>query len=92
MLYGLLVGDKTRTPTSQFSDPKAIELLHTAASTEDVTARGKVLAGLQKLMADQVPVYPLFYYPVVDAVSPKLAGYEPWSLDKPRTWGVWRRQ
>ncbi|MEN2980986.1 ABC transporter substrate-binding protein [Tistrella bauzanensis] len=92
MLYGLLVGDKTKTPTSQFSDPKAIELLHTAASTEDVTARGKVLAGLQKLMADQVPVYPLFYYPVVDAVSPNLAGYEPWSLDKPRTWGVWRRQ
>lgn len=91
VIYGMLIGDKGKSGTVQWDDPKAVELITAAGATGDYAKRKALLVEIQKRMAEQVPILPLYYYPVIDAVSPKIAGYESWTLDKPRAWGVWRK-
>jgi peptide/nickel transport system substrate-binding protein len=88
VIYGMFIGDKAKTPNYQFGDPKALELYLKAIDTTDFEGRKAVLKELQTLMAEQVPILGMYYFPVIEAVSPKVAGYESWPLDRPRAWGV----
>jgi peptide/nickel transport system substrate-binding protein len=58
--------------------------------TTDFDARKEVFHAIHARMAEQIPIYGLYYEPVVDAVGPKLRDYAAWSGDKPRLWGVWK--
>lgn len=88
VIYGMFIGDKAKTPNYQFGDPKALELYLKAIDTTDFEARKTVLKELQTLMAEQVPILGMYYFPVIEAVSSKITGYESWPLDRPRAWGV----
>ncbi|RJG41277.1 ABC transporter substrate-binding protein [Mesorhizobium sp. DCY119] len=92
VIYGMFTGDKTKTPNYQFGDPKALELYLKAVNTADFDARKALLKDLQNLMAEEVPMLGLYYFPVIEAVSTKITGYESWPLDRPRAWGVSKTQ
>jgi len=91
IIYGMLIGDKSKVATVQWDDPRAVALITEAGVTPDFARRKAILAQIQALMAEQVPILPLYYFPVIEAISPKLGGYESWALDKPRAWGVWKK-
>ena len=88
VLYGMFTGDKVNFPSYQWGDEKAQELLKTATNTQDLAERKAILKELQDLMAEQVPMLGLYYFPVIEAISSKLVGYTSWPLDRPRAWGV----
>jgi len=77
--------------TSQWDNPEASALYMKALATSDFSERKALMKQIHTLMADQVPILGLYYFPVIEAVSPKLVGYESWPLDKPRAWGVWKK-
>ncbi|MBN8944955.1 MAG: ABC transporter substrate-binding protein [Rhizobiales bacterium] len=91
VIYGMLIGQKATTPNAQWDNPDVYALYLRALAATEFDERRALLRQLQTMMAEQVPILGLYYYPVIEAVSPKLVGYESWALDKPRAWGVWRR-
>lgn len=92
VIYGMLMGDKTQYPTAQWDDEEANALYDKIAAEADADARAEMLAELQAMMAEQVPILPLYYAPVIEIVSPKVKGYSSWSLGQPRAWGVWKTE
>ncbi|WP_117191554.1 ABC transporter substrate-binding protein [Rhizobium terrae] len=91
VIYGMFTGDKSKTPNYQWGDPKALELYLKAIDTVGLKEKQAALQDLHKLMAQQVPILGLYYFPVIEAISEKLVGYDTWALDKPRAWGVWKK-
>ncbi|MFH0296433.1 ABC transporter substrate-binding protein [Bradyrhizobium sp. 31Argb] len=91
IIYGSLIGRKSVTATSQWDSPDAQALYFKALATADFDERKSLLKQLHARMADDVPMLGLYYYPVIEAVSPKLVNYESWPLEKPRAWGVWKK-
>lgn len=90
LLYGILIGDKESDPSVQWQSPEAAELLQRAMTVMDFEERKAAFKDLHALMAEEVPIYGLFYEPVVAAVGPSLQGYSVWAADKPRLWGAWK--
>jgi peptide/nickel transport system substrate-binding protein len=90
IIYGSLIGKKSVSATAQWDNPEVYELYLKALATGDFNERKPLLKQLHAMMAEQVPILAMYYYPVIDAVSPKLVGYEAWPLEKPRAWGVWK--
>jgi peptide/nickel transport system substrate-binding protein len=91
IIYGSLIGKKSVSATAQWDNPAAHDLYLKALATSSFDERKPLLQQLHAMMAEDVPIISLYYYPVIDAVSPKLVGYEAWPLEKPRAWGVWKR-
>ncbi len=91
IIYGSLIGRKSVSATSQWDNEAARDLYLKALNTADFNERKNVLKQLHAMMVEDVPILGLFYYPVIEAVSPKLVGYESWPLEKPRAWGVWKK-
>lgn len=92
VIYGMLMGEKATEPTAQWDDPDASALYDRISATEDFETRKKLLGELQAMMAEQVPILPLYYAPVVEILSSKVNGYTTWSLGQPRAWGVWKTE
>ena len=92
IIYGMFIGDKDQYATSQWDDPEVSELYGKITSEADFDTRRALLVELQQKMAEDVPILPLNYWPVVQMVGPGVHGYEAWSLAKPRAWGVWKEQ
>ncbi|MBK0328994.1 hypothetical protein I5535_17075 [Rhodobacteraceae bacterium F11138] len=92
IIYGMFMGDKSTSPTAQWDDQAANELYDAITGEADFDKRRAMLVDLQKMMAEQVPILPLYYPPVVEIVSPKVKGYTTWSLGQPRAWGVWKTE
>ncbi|WP_121062674.1 ABC transporter substrate-binding protein [Chachezhania antarctica] len=92
IIYGMFIGDKDTYPTAQWDDPKVSELYGKITSEADFDTRRDLLVELQAKMAQDVPILPLHYWPVVQMAGPDVHGYEAWSLAKPRAWGVWKDQ
>ncbi|MBO4223795.1 ABC transporter substrate-binding protein [Bradyrhizobium neotropicale] len=91
IIYGSLIGRKSVAATSQWDSPDAQALYFKALATADFDERKSLLKQLHGKMAEDVPILGLYYYPVIEAVSPKLVNYESWPLEKPRAWGVWKK-
>ncbi len=91
VIYGALIGKKSVSATAQWDNPEIYALYLKALATADFNERKALLKQLHTRMAEEVPILGLYYYPVIDAVSPKLVGYEAWPLEKPRAWGVWKK-
>ncbi|MGK6311463.1 ABC transporter substrate-binding protein [Neorhizobium sp. DT-125] len=92
VIYGMFTGSKKTSANYQWDDPKAQELFLKAVATTDFEQRKAIFKEMHALMKEQVPMIGLYYNPVIEAVSPKVVNYESWALDKPRAWGVWKRQ
>ncbi|SFM05297.1 peptide/nickel transport system substrate-binding protein [Bradyrhizobium sp. NFR13] len=91
LMYGTIIGNKVKAPTSQWDDAEAQALYLKALTTTSFDERKALLKQLHAKMAEEVPILGLYYYPVIEAVSPKLVNYESWPLEKPRAWGVWKK-
>jgi peptide/nickel transport system substrate-binding protein len=91
LMYGTIIGNKAKAPTSQWDDPDAQALYLKALNAIGFDERKAILKQLHAKMAEEVPILGLYYYPVIEAVSPKLVNYESWPLEKPRAWGVWKK-
>lgn len=89
-LYGILIGDKTKTPTRQWQNDEASRLYVETTKTTDFEARKALFKQIHALMAADVPILGLYYEPVIDAVAPGVQGYAAWPADKTRAWGVWK--
>lgn len=57
------------------------KLLHQALATPDEKARYEIYQKMDAILADEVPVIPIYHYTRVHAVSPKVKGYYPTLLD-----------
>jgi peptide/nickel transport system substrate-binding protein len=91
LMYGTIIGNKAKAPASQWDDAEAQALYLKALSATSFDERKALLKQLHAKMAEDVPILGLYYYPVIEAVSPKLVNYEAWPLEKPRAWGVWKK-
>lgn len=88
LLYGILIGDKEKTPTAQWDNDQAYELYLQTTRTSDFEERKALFKQIHALMAQDVPMLGLYYEPVTDAVRPEIEGYDVWPADKTRAWGV----
>lgn len=90
IIYGMFIGDKAKYPTAQWDEPEVSALYDKITAEPDFDTRRALLAELQGMMAEQVPILPLNYWPVVQVVGKGVHGYQAWSLAQPRAWGVWK--
>lgn len=86
--YGVIMGDKKVEPTAQWDNPEAWQLYLKSTKTTDFEARKAVFKEIHALMAKDLPIFGLYYEPVVAAVGAKIEGFDVWAADKERAWGV----
>jgi peptide/nickel transport system substrate-binding protein len=86
--YGVIMGDKKVEPTAQWDNPEAWQLYIKSTKTTDFETRKAVFKEIHALMAKDLPIFGLYYEPVVAAVSAKIEGFDVWAADKERAWGV----
>jgi len=87
MNYHTLIGDKSVTP-SRWGDPLANQLLIEAATYSNPEKLQSIFDKIHTHMMDEVPIINLYNAPIVDVISNRLEGYEPWTGAKPRLWNV----
>jgi peptide/nickel transport system substrate-binding protein len=87
-MYGVLIGDKSKTPTRQWQNDAAYALYLQSTRETDFARRQALFKEIHAMMAEDVPILGIYYEPVVDAVRPGVAGYAVWPADKTRAWGV----
>lgn len=88
LLYATFIGDKDKLKSAQWESKEAIELVAKSSLTEDEAERKAIFLKLHAMMAEEVPVIPLYFSPVIDAVRPNVKGYQSWAAGKPIPWGV----
>ncbi|WP_226951234.1 ABC transporter substrate-binding protein [Rhizobium terrae] len=88
--YVGLIGDKATDPSSQWESKEA-EALNVAAMREtDIGKRRAIFKQIHALMVKDLPIFGLYYTPIIDAVGPKVHDYKVWPLDRVRAWHVWK--
>jgi peptide/nickel transport system substrate-binding protein len=88
--FAAFVADKAKNGWAQWEDPKAIALLAESARVEDENRRTEIFKQLHAMMAEQIPMVPIYFDVTIEAVHPKVRGYKSWAADKPILWGVWK--
>ena len=73
----------------RFGNPTADQLIATESGTLVVPQRQVAMNTLQLLLADQLPMVPLFYRPNVTAASTRLHNWKPEYAAQGYTWNVW---
>lgn len=91
VMYGDTLGDKRRTPTSQWTDPEASAKLATLAAEFNPARRKAVFEDLHQRMIAAVPLIEIYNTPALIAVSKRLSGFNPWPLHRPRLFNVSKR-
>lgn len=66
---------------SNWGNPEYDRLLHTALATPNDTARFAVYQKMEKILIDEMPVIPLFYYTRARLISPRVKGFYTTPLD-----------
>jgi peptide/nickel transport system substrate-binding protein len=74
---------------SRWNDPTADSLLFQQINSLVPSVRQSAMGSFQLLMADEMPVVPLFYRPNVTAASNRLANYKPEFASNGYNWNVW---
>ncbi|HEX2853813.1 MAG TPA: peptide ABC transporter substrate-binding protein [Opitutaceae bacterium] len=64
-----------------WGSPEYDKLLHQALAAKNDTERYEIYQKMDAILADEVPVIPIYHYTRVHAVSPKVKGYHPTLLD-----------
>jgi peptide/nickel transport system substrate-binding protein len=86
--YGVILGEKKTDPTAQWDSPEAWQLYLKSTKTTDFETRKAIFKEIHALMVKDLPIFGLYYEPVVAAVGAKIEGYDVWAADKERAWGV----
>ncbi|WP_158971278.1 ABC transporter substrate-binding protein [Chachezhania sediminis] len=87
-MYGRLIGDKEASPSRQWQSDEAMALYVKSTQTADVEERRAIFKQLHKLMVQDLPIFGLYYEPVIDALGPKVENYTVWAADKTLLFGV----
>lgn len=87
-MYGRLIGNKDDTPSRQWENEEAMELYVASTQTADVEERRAIFKQLHTLMVEDLPIFGLYYEPVIDALGPKVENYTVWAADKTLLFGV----
>jgi peptide/nickel transport system substrate-binding protein len=88
--YYKLIGPKDRRAVYQWEDPRAMALLDEAIGTFDELEQRQTFEELHRLMIEDVPIIGLYNAHSANAVLDSVRSYEPWPLNLPRLWGVWK--
>ncbi|ATN37213.1 ABC transporter substrate-binding protein (plasmid) [Rhizobium sp. ACO-34A] len=91
-MYGRLIGDKTKSPSRQWQSDEAAKLYVETTVTSDFEKRKALFKSLHKLMVADLPIFGLYYEPVIDALGPKVKDYHVWAADKTVLFGVGKGQ
>lgn len=87
-MYGRLIGNKDDSPSRQWESDEAMELYVQSTQTADVEERRAIFKKLHKLMVQDLPIFGLYYEPVIDALGPDVENYTVWAADKTLLFGV----
>ena len=71
-----------------WTDPRYDALLDRAAATSDTALRSDLLHSAEKLLLDQMPVCPIYFYSVTYLQRPYLEGLERNPLGRIYFWGI----
>lgn len=88
--YYKLIGLKESCPVCQWEDPRALELLDQAINSFSEPEQSRAYEALHELMKDDVPIIGLYNAHSASAVGEDVRGFQPWPLNLPRLWGVWK--
>ena len=73
----------------RFSNSSSDQLIGTEISTLVTSTRQSAMNPLQLLLADELPLLPLYFRPNVTAASNRLVNYKPEFASNGYTWNVW---
>jgi peptide/nickel transport system substrate-binding protein len=88
LMYGDLIGDKSRTPMVQWENKKAEALLTGIEGVTDKKTRQDAFDNLHKLMIDDVPILNSYNENLLTVVSSKVHGFSVWPLNRFRLFNV----
>ncbi|HTD05209.1 ABC transporter substrate-binding protein [Undibacterium sp.] len=95
IMYADILGDKTKAPMLQWTNPDASKILadidavgFDSPSSAGSAIRKAAFESLHKLMIDDVPMIMLYNTPVLVAFNNNLSGFKPWPLRRPRFFNV----
>lgn len=77
------------TSYNGYKSEKMDSLLEQGIKEVDMSKRKEIYNDVQSLLQEDLSFSSLYYYPVIEAHSPKIKGYETWSAGYPRLWNVW---
>ncbi|MFK4259600.1 ABC transporter substrate-binding protein [Agrobacterium tumefaciens] len=90
--YSGLIGDKSKDASLQWENNEALALNIAAMKETDTEKRLELFKQIHALMVRDVPIFGLYYTPIVDAAAPKVRDYKVWAMDRVRAWDVWKAQ
>ncbi len=86
--YSTILGDKDNNPAYQWQNEEALNLLQRADRSLSEDLQTQLFNRVHELMIADVPILGLSNELEVDAVRSRVSGYRPWSIGRPRLWGV----
>ena len=86
--FGVLIGDKTRSPIKIWDTPRARALLRQSVEAADPPGRQAAFDALQTDFMREVPGIVLFNSGRITALRSNVSGYKGWPAAQQRLWGV----
>lgn len=86
--YSTILGNKDRNPAYQWESDTALQLLSRADRSTSEDLQTQLFNQVHELMIQDVPILGLYNEYEVDAMRSRVSGYRPWSIGRPRLWGV----
>jgi oligopeptide transport system substrate-binding protein len=72
---------KSENNKTGWSNPEYDELIQRAAECMDPQLRRDLMSGAERILVDQLPILPIYYYATQNLVSPRLGGFHANRLD-----------
>ncbi|MGF6642300.1 peptide/nickel transport system substrate-binding protein [Paraburkholderia sp. GAS82] len=88
LMFGDVLGDKSKTPMAQWENPAALALLHSLQGVSDETARKQAFDRLHQMMIADVPLLGMYNTPDLILVSSRLHGLTSWPMRRMRFYNV----
>lgn len=86
--YAAFLGRRETMANAQWENSRALELLEEAEAVADRARQRAAFEQIHLLMREEVPLIGLYNEYSADVTRISVDGYEPWSLGRPRAWGV----
>lgn len=88
LMFGDVLGDKSKTPMAQWENPAALDLLHSLQGVTDETTRKQTFERLHQMMIADVPLLGMYNTPDLILVSSRLHGLTTWPMRRLRLFNV----
>ncbi len=88
LMFGDVLGDKSKTPMAQWENPAALALLHSLQGVSDEMARRQAFDRLHQMMIADVPMLGMYNTPDLILISSRLHGLTSWPMRRMRFYNV----